>query len=250
MVCSSAITRPRRTPVMDTHPADPTIGFPRESGTERRTILTPGLARALIRAGFEVIAEAGVGSGAFIGDEEYAAVGVRLTEPAQVWSAPLILRYKSPDSADLQHLRPEQHIAALFHAEGDAGLLTALQYCGATAWSYEFVAEDGRFPLGRPGGQIAGIQGVFAGAHALQASSGRGVLLAAADGAAKANVVVIGSGNVGSAAAQTAAALGANVTVLTRSEPSRADYLQRAPGGVQVLVNTRERRWSAWPRRT
>jgi alanine dehydrogenase len=66
------------------------------------------------------------------------------------------------------------------------------------------------------------------------------VLLAAVDGAAKANVVVIGCGNVGAAAAETAAALGANVTVLTSSEPSRADYVRRAPGAVQVLVNTRE----------
>lgn len=224
---------------MDTCPADLAIGFPRESGTERRTILTPDLAHALIRAGFGVITEPGIGSGVFIGDEEYAAVGVRLAETGEAWSAPLILRYKSPGPGDLRHLRPEQHIAALFHAEGDAGLLTGLRDCGATAWSYEFVTEHGCFPLGRPGGRIAGVQAVLAGAHALQAPAGRGVLLAAVDGAAKPNVVVIGSGNLGAAAAQTAAALGANVTVLARSEPSRAHYLPRAPTGVQVLVNTR-----------
>jgi alanine dehydrogenase len=225
---------------MDIRPADLTIGFPRESGTERRTILTPGLARALIGAGFGVIAEPGIGSGVFIGDEAYAAVGVRFTEPGQVWSAPLLLRCKSPDPHHLRRLQPGQHIAALFHAEGDLDLLTALQASGATAWSYEFITEHGRFPLGRPGGQIAGVQAVLAGVHALQTPAGRGVLLAAVDGAAKANVVVIGSGNVGAAAAETAASLGANVTVLTRGEPSRADYLRQAPGGVRVLVNSRE----------
>jgi alanine dehydrogenase len=225
---------------MDTCPADLTIGFPRESGTERRTILTPALARALIGAGFSIVAEPGIGSRVFIGDEEYAAVGVQLTEPGRVWSAPLLLRYKSPDPDDLERLRPGQHIAALFHAEGDIDLLTALQVCGASAWSYEFVSENGRFPLGRPGGQIAGVQAVLAGAHALQTPDARGVLLAAVDGAAKANVVVIGSGNVGAAAAKTAASLGANVTVLTRGEPSHADYLRRAPGGVRVQVNSRE----------
>jgi alanine dehydrogenase len=225
---------------MDIRPADLSIGFPCESGTERRTILTPALALALIEAGFGVVAEPGIGSGVLTRDEEYAAVGVRLAEAAQVWSAPLLLRYKSPDPADLQRLRPGQHIAALFHAEGDVGLLTALQDCGATAWSYEFVTEHGRLLLGRPGGKIAGVQAVLAGAHALLVPAGRGVLLAAVDGAAKANVVVIGCGNVGAAAAETAAALGANVTVLTSSEPSRADYVRRAPGAVQVLVNTRE----------
>ena len=140
----------------------------------------------------------------------------------------------------MARLTPRQHIAALFHAEGDVDLLTALQKCGATAWSYEFVTEHGRFPLGRPGGRIAGIQAVLAGAHALQSPAGRGVLLAAVDGADNANVVVIGSGNVGAAAAHTAAVLGANVTVLTRGETSRRDYLRRAPAGVRVLVNTRK----------
>lgn len=225
---------------MDARPADLTIGFPRESGDERRTILTPALAWVLISAGFGVVTEPGIGAGVFITDEEYAAVGVHLTGADKVWSAPLLLRYKSPDPADLERLKPEQHIAALFHAEGDARLLTALRGCEATAWSYEFVAEHGRFPLGRPGGKIAGAQAVLAGAHALQTPGGRGVLLASVDGAAPANVMVIGSGNVGAAAAETAAALGANVTVLTRSQSSRAEYLQHAPDGIQVKVNSRE----------
>jgi alanine dehydrogenase len=226
---------------MDTRSADLTIGFPRESGSERRTILTPAVARSLIAAGFGVIAESGIGGGAFIEDYAYAAVGVRFTDVEQVWSAPLVLRYKSPDPDDLERLNRHQTIAALFHAEGDLALLTALQASAVTAYSYEFVAEDHRFPLGRPGGQIAGVQAVLAGAHALQESAGRGVLIARVAGAAPANVVVIGSGNVGAAAAQTAAALGATVTVLTRSEQSRVEYQPGAPDGVRVLVNTRER---------
>lgn len=217
-----------------------TIGFPRESGAERRAILTPALARQLTSAGFTVIAERGIGAGVFTGDDEYAVAGARLASPDVAWSAPLVLRYKSSDPRDLRRLRPGQHVGALFHAEGDPDLLTALRESGATAWSYEFVAEDGRFPLGRPGGRIAGIQAVLVGAAALQAPDGRGVLLGMADGAEPASVVIIGSGNVGSAAAEAAVALGARVTVLARCESSRAAYSGRAPGGVRVLVNTRE----------
>jgi alanine dehydrogenase len=40
----------------------------------------------------------------------------------------------------------------LFHAEGDPALLTALAASGVTAYSYEFLDEDGRFPLAAPGG--------------------------------------------------------------------------------------------------
>ena len=225
---------------MPVNTASLTIGFPCESGTERRTILTPALARQLISAGFTVIAEQGIGTGVFTGDDEYTAAGACLAGPDEAWAAPLVLRYKSPDLQDLRRLQPGQHIGALFHAEGDPDLLTALRESGATAWSYEFVAEDGRFPLGRPGGRIAGVQAVLAGAAALQAPGARGVLLGMADGAEPASVVIIGSGNVGGAAAETAAALGARVTVLARCESSRAAYSGRAPGGVRVLVNTRE----------
>lgn len=217
-----------------------TIGFPRESGTERRTILTPALARQLTSARFTVIAEQGIGAGVFTSDAEYATAGACLATPEETWAAPLVLRYKSPDPQELRRLKAGQHVGALFHAEGDPDLLTALLESGATAWSYEFIAEDGRFPLGRPGGRIAGIQSVLAGAAALQAPGGRGVLLGLADGAAPASVVIIGTGNVGSAAAEAAAALGARVTMLARCESSRAAYCGRAPAGAQVLVNTRK----------
>ncbi len=74
-----------------------TIGFPRESGTERRSILLPALARQLTSAGFAVIAEQGIGTGVFIDDDDYAAAGVRLAGPDEAWAVPLVLRYKSPD---------------------------------------------------------------------------------------------------------------------------------------------------------
>ncbi|MCK9875399.1 NAD-binding protein [Frankia sp. Ag45/Mut15] len=225
---------------MHTHPLQATVGFPRESGTDRRTILTPLLARALLGAGIDVIAEPGIGAGIFLEDKEYATAGVRFAAGEQVWAAPLVARYTCTDPADLSRLARGQHIAALFHAEGDIDLLDALRRCGATAWSYEFVAEDGRFPLGRPSGRIAGVQAVLAGAHTLQAPAGRGVLLAPVDGAPRASVLVIGSGNVGAAAAQTAAALGAQVTVLTRTQRSAADYQRQAPQGVRIQVNTRQ----------
>lgn len=225
---------------MPVNATSPTIGFPRESGIERRTILTPALARQLTSAGFTVIAEPGIGTGIFTGDDEYAAAGACLADQDAAWTAPLVLRYKSPDPRDLRRLQPDQHVGALFHAEGAPDLLTALRESGATAWSYEFVTEDSRFPLGRPGGRIAGIQAILAGVAALQAPDGRGVLPGMVDGAESTSVVIIGTGNVGSAAAETAAALGARVTVLARCESSRAAYSTRVPAGTRVLVNTHE----------
>ncbi|MDQ3154754.1 MAG: NAD(P)-binding domain-containing protein [Actinomycetota bacterium] len=222
----------------------PVIGFPRESTTEdRRTLLTPTVARVLAEAGFEVLAEPGIGTGVFCNDAELAAHGVRFAEPGEAWAAQLVLRYKSANPDELFRLRPGQSIGALFHAEGDPALLSALQAGGVTAYSYEFLQEDGRFPLATPGGEIAGIQAILYGAQALQTvQGGRGVLLAQVTGAAVPRVVVIGCGNVGSAAARTAAALGAYVTVLARSEESASRYRPNAPAGVRVAVNTPELR--------
>jgi alanine dehydrogenase len=181
----------------------------------------------------------------FQADAELAAQGVRFAEPEQVWAAPLVLRYKSSNPEDLSRLRPGQSIGALFHAEGDPSLLSALAASGVTAYSYEFIAEDGWFPLATPGGEIAGIQAILYGAQALQTvQGGRGVLLAQVTGAAQPRVVVIGCGNVGSAAAHTAAALGAHVTVLAHSEQSADRYLPNAPTGVRVAVNTPDLRRS------
>ncbi|WP_063711395.1 class I SAM-dependent methyltransferase [Nocardia asiatica] len=217
-----------------------TIGFPRESAPgERRTLLTPAVAAALTAAGYEVLAEAGIGAGVFISDAELAAAGVRFVGQGKVWSAGLVLRYKSPDPADLHQARPGQSIGALFHAEGDPRLLEKLISTGVTAYSYEFLCENGRFPLAVAGGQIAGVQAVLHGALALQSHlGGRGVLLAAIDDAPPAQVVVIGSGNVAAAAAATAARLGAQVTVLAHTAASAAEYTAHAPAGVQVVVNT------------
>jgi alanine dehydrogenase len=215
------------------------IGFPRESTPgDRRTLLTPVVARLLVDAGYTVLAERGLGLGIGCHDHALAAEGVQFASASQVWSAPLVLRYKSTDSDELQRLTPGQSIGALFHAEGDPVLLQALTTSWVTAYSYEFLQDNGRFPLAGAGGTIAGIQAVHLGGQALQSPAGRGVLLGNVPGAEPAKVLIIGSGNVGSAAARTAAALGASVTVLTRTESAATAYRACAPQGVHVAVNS------------
>lgn len=215
------------------------IGFPRESHGDRRTLLTPDLARQLVEAGFCPVAESGLGAGIGLSDAALREAGVALAARETVWDSPLILRYRGGDVAELAGLRPDQALGALLHAEGDPALMAALVRSGAHTYAFEFIEEQGQFPTGAPGGEIAGVQAVLHASQALQSPQGRGVLLARVAGASSAHVVILGSGHAGSAAARTAAALGARVTVLT-TERSLAAYRQVAPAGVAVWPNTPE----------
>ncbi|MBT8228122.1 MAG: hypothetical protein HKP61_18595 [Dactylosporangium sp.] len=198
-------------------------------------------ARALGRAGFTVLAQSGIAGGVYGTDDELRAAGVHLVTAERVWAAPLVLRYKHTDAQELDRLHPGQGIGALFHAEGNPLLLRALISSGIRAYSYEFVHDGDTFPLASPGGEIAGVQAVLVGARALQHPAGRGVLIAAVTGATPAGVLIIGCGHVGAAAARTAAALGAQVTVLAHTTASADRYRTQTPEGVRVEINTPER---------
>ncbi|HEX7742959.1 MAG TPA: alanine dehydrogenase, partial [Sphingobium sp.] len=90
---------------------------------------------------------------------------------------------------------------------------------GATCIAYETVTDgNGGLPLLKPMSQVAGRMVIQAGATALEkANGGRGVLLGGVPGVLPAKVCVIGGGVVGFNAAQMAAGLGADVTILDRS---------------------------------
>ncbi len=117
------------------------------------------------------------------------------------------------------------------------------------AYSFEYFRDgDGAFPLMAATGEIAGQMAVIYAAYHLQSHlDGSGVSLPACIYAPAARVAVIGYGNAGRAAAKTALALGAEVTVYVRhqvrddtpavgispkfqllSEPGSADGLARS----------------------
>ena len=86
------------------------------------------------------------------------------------------------------------------------------------------MSEGGRLPLLAPMSDIAGRLSVQIGTHLLhQPQGGKGVLLGGLPAAERGEVVILGAGMAGGAAATVAASLGANVTVFA---PNR-DQLER-----------------------
>ncbi|MEU7218799.1 NAD(P)-dependent oxidoreductase [Nocardia iowensis] len=215
------------------------IGFPIDRTDNNRPILlTPALADQLTGAGFTVLTEPGIGARFGISDDEYATHRVSFADAATVWSCPLLMKYKAFEPAEIRMLRTDQTVAAVFHAEGRPDITSALLESGVRAYSYEFLHEDNQFPMMRAGGRIAGIQSVLYAAHYLQTSEGgRGVLLADVPGCPVPRVLVIGSGNVGTSAAETAVSLGCDVVVLCHSAASLRRFQARTGGTIRAEVN-------------
>jgi alanine dehydrogenase len=203
------------------------IGVPREiKPHEYRVGLTPDSVRELRARGHEVLVEAGAGAGIGADDAQYAAAGAQIVaDGAAVYArAELLVKVKEPLGLERARLRPGQALFTYLHLAPDPEQAQALLASGASAIGYETVTgPGGGLPLLAPMSEVAGRMAIQVAAHFLERPHGsRGVLLGGAPGVAPGRVLVLGAGVVGSNAARTAAALGAQVTVLNRSAASPA----------------------------
>ena len=218
------------------------IGCPKEiKPQEGRVGLTPAGADALVRAGHQVFMEHNAGIDSSFSDEEYVSVGAQiLATPAQVYQqADMIIKVKEPLAPEYELLREGQILFTYLHLAPDPGQTQALLRKKVTAIAYETVQlADGSLPLLAPMSEVAGRLSVQIGAHLLESNcGGRGVLLGGVTGVERANVVIVGGGNVGLNAARAAIGFGANVTVLDVNA-KRLAYLDDIFGGrAQTLLS-------------
>ncbi len=205
------------------------IGCPKEvKPQEYRVGLTPAAVREAVAHGHAVLIEAGAGAGAGFTDDDYAAAGARLAGAAEevFAEAELVVKVKEPQATERRRLREGQVLFTYLHLAPDPEQTRDLLASGVTAIAYETVTDRaGGLPLLAPMSEVAGRLAPQAGAWTLQkANGGRGVLMGGVPGVRPANVVIVGGGVVGTAAARVAVGMGANVTVLDRSVP-RMSYL-------------------------
>lgn len=218
------------------------IGCPKEiKPQEGRVGLTPAGADALIRAGHQVYIEHNAGAESGFSDEEYVAVGAQiLTTPAEVYRiADMIIKVKEPLALEYDLLKEGQTLFTYLHLAPDPAQTQMLLRKKITAIAYETVqTPDGALPLLAPMSEVAGRLSVQIGAHLLESNcGGRGILLGGVTGVEKANVVIIGGGNVGLNAAKAAVGFGANVVILDLNI-KRLAYLDDIFGGrVQTLLS-------------
>jgi len=198
------------------------IGVPKEiKNHEYRVGFTPESVAEAVHHGHEVVVETQAGAGVGADDAEYIAAGGTILDTAEeiFATSDMIVKVKEPQAAERAMLREDQILYTYLHLAPDPEQTKDLVNSGATCIAYETVTDhDGGLPLLKPMSQVAGRMSVQAGASCLEkAQGGRGVLLGGVPGVLPGKVTVIGGGVVGFNAAQMAAGLGADVTILDRN---------------------------------
>lgn len=216
------------------------VGTVREiKNNEFRVGLTPEAAEELVHSGHQVLVESGAGLGIGSSDQAYVRAGAEIVgDPAEVFArADLVVKVKEPQPRERAMLREGQILFTYLHLAPDPDQAADLIASGAVCIAYETVTDaSGGLPLLKPMSQVAGRMAVQAGATALEkAHGGRGVLLGGVPGVLPGKVVVIGGGVVGFNAAQMAAGLGADVTILDRS----AEVLEKLGIHFEARAKTR-----------
>ncbi|MBN8831312.1 MAG: FAD-dependent oxidoreductase, partial [Sphingomonadales bacterium] len=216
------------------------VGTVKEIKThEYRVGLTPESVHELVAHGHHVLVESGAGLGIGAQDDDYRRAGAEIVQgAAEIFArAEMIVKVKEPQAEERAMLRKDQILYTYLHLAPDAEQTADLVRSGVTAIAYETVTDaHGGLPLLKPMSQVAGRMSIQAGATALEKGhGGRGVLLGGVPGVLPAKVCVIGGGVVGFNAAQMAAGLGADVTILDRNP----EVLERLGTYFEARAKTR-----------
>ena len=218
------------------------IGCPKEiKAQECRVGVTPAGVDALVRAGHEVYMEHNAGSLSGFPDEEYVAQGAKILPTAkEVYDiADMIVKVKEPLEPEYELMHEGQIMFTYLHLAPDPEQTQALLRKKVTGIAYETVQlADKSLPLLSPMSEVAGRLSIQVGSRLLESNcGGRGILLGGVTGVERADVVIVGGGNVGTNAAKMAVGLGANVTIIDLNV-KRLAYLDDIFGGrVQTLLS-------------
>ena len=219
------------------------IGIPKEiKDNENRVAATPESVKAFSDSDHYVMVETSAGVGSGVTDREYEDAGGQIIRSrVELFArADMILKVREPLPPEYELLKENQILFAFILPARDRELTQVLMDRKVVTIAYEEVqADDGSFPLLASMSRIAGKLGVFIGAQYLQRThGGRGILLGSVPGVSPPNVTVFGGGTVGTNAALTAAALGAQVVILEIKQ-DRLRYLkENLPSNATALMST------------
>ena len=219
------------------------IGIPKEiKNNENRVGMTPAGVAELIRHGHTVVVQHTAGENSGFSDEQYTKVGAQiLPDIESVYrEAEMIIKVKEPIKPEYKLIKKDQLVFTYFHFACNRELTDAMIESGAVCLAYETVeTADHRLPLLIPMSEVAGRMATLNGAYYLQKTmGGKGKLISGVPGVDRTNVLVLGGGTVGEAAARMAAGLGADVWITDISLPRLRQLEMELPVNIHTLYST------------
>ena len=201
------------------------IGVPKEiHAGEKRVATTPEVIVHLKKLGFEVLVEAGAGSGAHFSDAAYSEAGATVVDnPKSVWSdSDIVLKVRGPElnGEEINLLKEGQILISFLWPAQNPDLLKKLAEKKVTAMAMDMVPRISRAQKMDALSSMANIAGYRAVVEAAQ-NFGRFFTgqITAAGKVPPAKVMVIGAGVAGLAAIGAAKSMGAIVRAFdTRPE--------------------------------
>lgn len=220
------------------------VGVPKEiKDNEYRVSVIPATVEELVRRGHRVLVETGAGAGAGLEDAAYEAAGAEIVRSAEAVfdRAELIVKVKEPLEAERKRLKRGQVLFTYLHLAADFKLTEELLDSGITAIAYETVTgPGGTLPLLTPMSEVAGRMAPQVGAYCLEkVTGGRGVLLGGVPGVPPGDVLILGSGVVGTNAALIAIGMGADVIMAGRNVDKLRQVSAQLGPRLRTIVSTR-----------
>ncbi len=220
------------------------FGFIRETlPREQRAPITPAGVEQLIGAGHSVLFQTGAGAGAGWDDDDYLAAGADAQmSPQEVCdSADVLVKIHAPNTQEVALLRPQSTLLGFLHLSNPAkmSLRQTIRDCQISAVAFELLeADDGSRPVLEPLSAIGGrVAIILATRHLLVSGGGLGRLMGGSPSVPPLEVVVIGAGAAGEAAARAAHLQGSRVTVLDRDPRPLARVSRRVPGVTTAIAS-------------
>ena len=219
------------------------IGVPKEiKNNENRVGMTPSGVQEMTKHGHTVYVQANAGVNSGFSDDAYIAAGAKILPTIEeVYAiAEMIVKVKEPIASEYALVRKGQLVFTYFHFASSEPLTKAMVESGAVCCAYETVErKDRSLPLLVPMSEVAGRMAVQEGCYFLERPrGGKGKLMGGVPGVKPAKVFVIGAGIVGTAAARTAAGMGADVTICDISLPRLAYLTDVMPRNVKTLMSS------------
>ena len=219
------------------------VGVPKEiKNNENRVGMTPSGVQEMTKAGHTVYVQATAGVNSGFSDDAYIAAGARILPTIEdVYAiAEMIVKVKEPIASEYALVREGQLLFTYFHFASSEPLTKAMLESGAVCCAYETVErKDRSLPLLVPMSEVAGRMAVQEGCYFLERPrGGKGKLMGGVPGVKPVKVFVIGAGIVGTAAARTAAGMGADVTICDISLPRLAYLTDVMPRNVKTLMSS------------